>query len=95
MRDGSPDHDGDVRGVGRAQRLDGPGGQRQVGTGQNAQAHDRHVLLHRDRGDVFDALPDARVDHLETGVAQGAGDDLRPAVVAVEAGLGYQDADGH
>src|ERR1700739_2574150 len=34
------DHDGDVGGVGRTQRLDGAGGQRDMGAGQNAQPDD-------------------------------------------------------
>ncbi len=95
VRDGAADDDGDVGGVGGAQRLDRARGQRQVRTGQNAQAHHRHVFLHGDRGDVLDALPDAGVDDLEAGVAQGAGDDLRAAVMPVQAGLGDQNANGH
>jgi hypothetical protein len=35
----------------------------------------------------------AGVDHLHARVAQGARDDLRAAVVPVEAGLGDDDAD--
>ena len=52
----------------------------------------RDVFLQRDRHDVLDALPDAGVDHLETRVAQRAGDDLGAAVMAVETGLGDDGA---
>ena len=38
-------------------------------------------------------LPQAGVDDVQTGVAQGAGHDLDAAVVAVEADLGKHDAD--
>jgi hypothetical protein len=34
-----------------------------------------------------------RVDDLHPGVAKGSGDDLRPAVVSVEAGLGNHNPD--
>jgi hypothetical protein len=38
-------------------------------------------------------LPQAGVDNFHSGIAQGAGNDFRAAVVAIEAGLGNQDAD--
>jgi hypothetical protein len=38
-------------------------------------------------------LAEAGVDDLHAGVAEGAGDDFCAAVVAVEAGFGYEDAD--
>ena len=44
-------------------------------------------------GDHLGRLVQARVDHLEAGVAQRAGDDLGAAVVTVEAGLGDEDAE--
>ena len=44
-----------------------------------------HVLLDRRRDDHLGSLVQARVDHLEARVAQGARDDLRAAVVPVEA----------
>ena len=44
-------------------------------------------------GDHFGRLAQAGVDHFHAGIAQGAGDHLGAAVVAVEAGLGDQDAD--
>jgi hypothetical protein len=39
-----------------------------VSTGQDAQADHGDVFLDGDRGDVLDALPDAGVDNLESGV---------------------------
>ena len=35
------------------------------------------------------------VDHFESGIAQGSGDHLGPAIVTVEAGLGDEDPSGH
>ncbi len=55
----------------------------------------RHVFLQRDRHDVLDALTDTGVDHLETGVAQRARDDLGAAVVAVQTGLGDENTGSH
>ena len=95
VRDRPADDDGDVGGIGGAQRFDGARGQRQVRTRQDAQADDGHVFLDRDRRDVLDALPDAGVDDLESGVAQCARDDLGAAVVPVETGLGDQNTNGH
>ena len=70
-------------------------GQRHVRTGQDAQPDDPNVFLHRHPGDHVRLLADAEVDHLETGVAQGAGDQFGAAIVTVEPGLAEQYADGH
>ena len=51
------------------------------------------VLLDRGLGDHLGRLVQAGVDHLEAGVAERARDDLGAAVVAVEPGLGDQDAE--
>ena len=51
---------------------------------------DVDVLLERRGHDHLGRLAEARVDDLEALVAQAAREDLRPAVVAVEAGLGDQ-----
>ena len=92
LRDGAADNDRDVARVGCPQRLDGAGRQRDVRAGQDRKPHQRNVFLQRDRHDVLDALADAGVDHLETGVAQRAGDDLGAAVMAVETGFGDKDS---
>ena len=94
LRDGATDDDRDIAGIGGPQRVDGAGGQREVRTGQDRKPHHRNIFLQRDRHDVLDALPDAGVDHLESRVAQGAGDDLGAAVMPVETGLGHQNAGG-
>ena len=43
--------------------------------------------------DHLRGLAEAGVDDLHAGVAEGAGDDFGAAVVAVESGLGDEDAD--
>ena len=50
------------------------------------------VLLERGRGDHLRRLAQAGVDDFHAGVAQGAGDDLGAAVVAVETRLGDDDS---
>src|SRR3990170_5838706 len=50
------------------------------------------VLLQRGVGDHLGGLPQAGVDDFHPGVAQGAGDDLRSSIMAIQAGLGNQDA---
>ena len=47
------------------------------------------VLLDDGRGDLLRRLVQPGVDHLEAGFAQSPGDDPGPAVVTVEARLGY------
>ena len=75
-----------------AQRLDDARKQLHVRAGEDAQADDVDVLLQRGLGDHLRRLADAGVDDLHAGVAQRARDDLGPAVVTVEAGLGDEDA---
>ena len=72
--------------------LDDLGDQRHVRPREQGQADRVGVLLQGCLGDLFGGLEQARVDHLEAGIAQGAGDDLGAAVVAVQAGLGDDDA---
>ena len=62
--------------------------------GQDREADDVHVLLDRRGHDLLGRLAQARVDDFHPRVPQRPGDDLGAAVVAVEAGLGDQDADG-
>ena len=50
------------------------------------------VLLERRFGDLLRRLEQAGVDHLEPGVPQRPGDDLGAAIMAVQAGLGDDDA---
>src|SRR5262245_48479599 len=65
-----------------------------VRTRQDAQPDGVGVLLHRGGDHLLGRLVQAGVDDLEAGIAQRAGHDLGPAVVAIEARLGDDDADG-
>ena len=75
------------------EQLDDPRHERHVRARQDRQADRVGVLLDDGLDDLLGRLVQARVDHLHAGVAQRARDDLRAAVVAVEAGLGDDDAD--
>ena len=87
-----PREDQDVAGAALAQRRHDLGEQRHV-RARVAREPDRvGVLLDRGLGDLLGRLVQARVDHLEPGVAQGARDHLGPAVVPVEARLRHDDA---
>ena len=61
--------------------------------GEDRQPDGVGVLLDHGLHDLLRRLVQTRVDDLHPGVAQRAGDDLRAAVVTVEAGLGDDDAD--
>src|SRR5262249_40222417 len=81
----------DVAGAGGAQALDDPGREQQVGAGEDRQPDHVDVLLDRLGDDLLRRALEPGVDDLEAGVAQGLGDDLRPAVVAVQPRLGEED----
>src|ERR1700754_3061367 len=91
--DRPPDGDDDVARVLLAQQLDHARDERHVRAGEDREPDGVGVLLQHGLDDLLGRLVQARVDHLHAGVAECAGDDLRPAVVAVEAGLGPDDAD--
>src|SRR5690606_34804353 len=61
--------------------------------GENAETDDIDVFLEGGFGDHFGRLADAGVDHLAATVAQGAGDDLGTAIMAIEARLRDENAD--
>ena len=65
-----------------------------VGAAEEAEAEPVGVLVGDGADDGLGRLPQAGVDDVHAGVAQGAGHDLDAAVVAVEADLGEHDADG-
>ena len=65
-----------------------------MGAGQDRETHDVDILLDRRSGDLPGRLPEAGVDDLHAGVAERARDDLRAAVVPVEAGLRDENANG-
>ena len=63
-----------------------------MAAGQDAQPDGIDVLVDRDARDVVGRLAQTGVDDLGASVAQRQGDDLGADVVAVEAGLGDQNA---
>ncbi len=65
-----------------------------VGAGEDGEADAVDVFLDGGGDDHLGGLAEAGVDDLHAGIAEGAGDDFCAAVVAVEAGLGDEDADG-
>src|SRR5437867_5898995 len=93
LRDDAPSNDDDVPRLPLPEQADDLGKQRHVGAAQGGQADRVDVLLDRGLDDVLGRLPKARVDHLHARVPQRPGDDLRPAVVSIEARLRDQDAD--
>ena len=70
-----------------AQPVEHLGHQLQVRAGQDREADEVHVLVHRGRDDLRGGQPDPLVDDLEAGVAGPDGDLLGAVAVAVEAGL--------
>ena len=66
--------------------------QREVAGGQRRDADDVHVGLHRLPGDLLRRLEQRADVDVEAEVGERGGDDLLPAVVAVLAHLGDQDA---
>ena len=90
-RDDAADDDRRLE-AGGAQGADDGRGQREVGAVVHGDADDVDILLGRHGGDALGRLAQAGVDDLEAGVAQDAGHDAQPAVVAVEPDLGHEDA---
>src|SRR5574341_55062 len=85
--------DQDVDPDGIAQQLLHPWEQGQVGTRQDRESHDVHVLLNRGLGEHLRRLMQARVDDLHAGVAQRRGHDFGAPVVSVQPRLGDEHAD--
>jgi len=61
-----------------------------VSTGKNGEADDVDVFLDSGGSDHLGRLPEAGVNDFHASVAQRPRDDLRPAIVAIKAGLGNQ-----
>ena len=59
---------------------------------EDREADTVNVLLDGGGDDHLGGLAEAGVDDLHPGVAEGAGDDFCAAVVAVQAGFGYENA---
>ena len=68
------------------------GNKRHVGTAEDAEAEPGGVLVGDGAHHGFRRLPQASVDDLHAGVAQGAGHHLDAAVVAVQPDLGKHNA---
>jgi hypothetical protein len=75
------------------QQLHQSGNQCHVGAGQDRQTEGVGVLLDHRLHDLLGRLVKPGVDHLHPGVPHSSRDDLRAAVVAVQAWLGHHDAD--
>ena len=63
-------------------------------TGKNTQTDAIHILFNRRLHDAFRSLAQAGIEYFHSSIAERARDDFGAAVVAVEASLGYQYADG-
>ena len=63
-----------------------------VRAAEDREADDVDIFLGSGAGDHLGGLAQAGVDDLHAGVAEGAGDDFGAAVVAIEAGLGDENA---
>ena len=68
--------------------------QSHVGTGQDAQADSVGVFLDGGLRHLGSGLVQAGVNHLHASVAQGAGDDFGPTVMAVESWFSHDHTDG-
>ena len=69
--------------------VDDAGKQGHVGAREDGQTHSVGILLHDGCRDLLGRLVQPSVNDLESGFAQRPGDDPGPAVVTVEARLGY------
>jgi hypothetical protein len=72
--------------------LDELGAQHQVRIGHHAGGDDVAVLVAGGDGEGAWGLPEAGVDDVDAGIAEGAGDDFDAAVVPVEPHLSQEDA---
>ena len=76
------------------QRIDQAGDEPHVRSGQDADANDVHVFLGGGSGNLIGGYAHPQVHDLHASVAEGAGDDLDAAVVAVQTKFGEQNAGG-
>ncbi len=91
--DGAAEDEEDVFGVLGFEELVDAGDDGVVGAGEDGEADAVDVFLDGGGDDHLGGLAESGVDDFHAGVAEGAGDDFCAAVVAVEAGFGYEDAD--
>jgi hypothetical protein len=64
-----------------------------MGSAEDAEPNHVDILLKSSLGDHLWGLSDARIDDLEAGVAQHAGHDFGPPIVAVQPRFGHQHTD--
>ena len=81
--DGSTEDEEDVVGVLGAEERGDAGNDDIVGSGEDGEADAVDVFLDGGGDDHLGGLAEACVDDLHSGVAEGSGDDLGAAVVAV------------
>src|SRR5215471_530723 len=93
-RDRAADHQHHVAGVQLVQPAAQPRAVVHVGAGEDRETDRLRVLLDDRADDLVHRLVAARVDDLHARVLQRLGDHLGAAVVAVQPGLGHDDADG-
>ena len=93
MRDRSAHDEDHILGSLFLQELRDLRNERHVRPREDRQADGVGVLLDHRGGNLLGRLMKTRVDDLHTGIAQRAGDDLRPTVVPVESRLGNDDPD--
>lgn len=93
LGDGAADDDEDVLRAALVEKLGDAGDDGVVCAGENAETDAVDIFLNGGVDDHFRGLAEAGVDDFHTCVAEGACDDLCATVVAVEAGLGNENAD--
>jgi hypothetical protein len=72
----------------RTEQLAYPRNDRVVCPGKNGNSDDAYILLQGGTNNLLRRLPQAAVDDFHAGVTQGAGNNLGPAVVSIQAGFG-------
>src|SRR5262249_43167133 len=93
LGDDAADQDADVAEAGVVEEPKDARHEGHVGAAEEAEAEPGGVLVGDGADDGLGRLPESGVDDVHAGVAEGAGDHLDAAVVAVEADLGQHDAD--
>jgi hypothetical protein len=75
------------------EQLHDPGKNDVVGAREDRQPDTVDVLLKSGVHDLFGRLSQPGVNHLHSGIAEGAGHNFSAAVVAIKAGLGYENSE--
>lgn len=93
FRNNAAPKDDDVRRLLLLQKLEDIGEQGHVGSGENTQSDAVDVFLNRRTHNHLRGLVESGIDDLHSGITQGAGDDLRSPIMAIEPGLGDENTD--